>query len=38
MVVPEMNHGPGPTRIDYFENVIRRYLVEHLRPDLDRVP
>jgi dipeptidyl aminopeptidase/acylaminoacyl peptidase len=38
LVVPEMNHGPGPTRIDYFENAIRRYLVEHLRPDLDREP
>ena len=33
MVVPEMNHGPGPTRINYFENAIRRYLVEHLHPE-----
>ncbi len=38
VVVPEMNHGPGPTRIRYFEDAIRRYLVEHLRPDLDKLP
>jgi dipeptidyl aminopeptidase/acylaminoacyl peptidase len=33
LVVPEMNHGPGPTRSDYFENAVKRYFVEHLRPD-----